>query len=56
VLLAAGARGEATFYTPSGPGGIFALSLPLGSNLGRAFINEFVVVRIVAVLINLRAY
>ncbi|KAJ7352075.1 aquaporin-like protein [Mycena albidolilacea] len=43
VLLAAGPKGEATFYTPSGPGGIFALSLPLGSNLGRAFINEFVV-------------
>ncbi|KAJ7633598.1 aquaporin-like protein [Mycena polygramma] len=34
---------EATFYTPNGPGGIFALSLLPGSNLGRAFVNEFVV-------------
>lgn len=38
---------EAIFYTPNGPGGIFALSLPTGSNLGRAFVNEFVVVRII---------
>jgi glycerol uptake facilitator-like aquaporin len=33
-----------TFYTPNGPGGIFALSLLPGANLGRAFLNEFVVV------------
>ncbi|KAJ7250760.1 putative aquaporin 2 [Mycena rebaudengoi] len=32
-----------TFYTPNGPGGIFALSLLPGANLGRAFLNEFVV-------------
>ncbi|KAF7335690.1 Glycerol uptake [Mycena venus] len=43
VLAAGGAAGEAIFYTPNGPGGIFALSLPTGSNLGRAFVNEFVV-------------
>jgi len=30
------------FFTPNGPGGIFALALPLGSNMGRAFVNEFV--------------
>lgn len=46
ALLAAGPGvSEAIFYTPNGPGGIFALSLPTGSNLGRAFVNEFVVVR-----------
>ncbi|KAJ7735827.1 putative aquaporin 2 [Mycena maculata] len=44
ALLAAGPGiSESVFYTPSGPGGIFALSLPAGSNLGRAFVNEFVV-------------
>ncbi|KAJ6529688.1 aquaporin-like protein [Mycena capillaripes] len=45
LTLAAAAPGvfEATFYTPNGPGGIFALSLPAGSNLGRAWVNEFVV-------------
>ncbi|KAJ7123263.1 putative aquaporin 2 [Mycena crocata] len=44
TLLAAGPGiSEATFYTPNGPGGIFALSLPVGSNMGRAFVNEFVV-------------
>ncbi|KAF7375377.1 Glycerol uptake [Mycena sanguinolenta] len=42
VLLAAGPAAEATFYTPNGPAGIFALSLLPGSNLGRAFVNEFV--------------
>ncbi|KAJ7077688.1 aquaporin-like protein [Mycena belliarum] len=34
---------DSVFYTPSGPGGIFALALPAGSNMGRAFVNEFVV-------------
>jgi glycerol uptake facilitator-like aquaporin len=44
TLLAAGPGvSEAIFYTPNGPGGIFALSLPAGSNMGRAFVNEFVV-------------
>ncbi|KAJ7453388.1 putative aquaporin 2, partial [Mycena latifolia] len=44
-VLAMGPPGtsEAIFYTPNGPGGIFALSLPVGSNMGRAFVNEFVV-------------
>jgi hypothetical protein len=46
TLLGAGPGvSEAVFYTPNGPGGIFALSLPTGSNMGRAFVNEFVVVR-----------
>ncbi|KAJ7862863.1 aquaporin-like protein [Mycena leptocephala] len=44
ALLGAGPGiSEAFFYTPNGPGGIFALSLPTGSNMGRAFVNEFVV-------------
>ncbi|KAJ7836504.1 aquaporin-like protein [Mycena leptocephala] len=44
TLLGAGPGvSEAVFYTPNGPGGIFALSLPTGSNMGRAFVNEFVV-------------
>ncbi|KAJ7121942.1 aquaporin-like protein [Mycena filopes] len=44
ALLAAGPGvSAATFYTPNGPGGIFALSLPPGSDLGRAWVNEFVV-------------
>ncbi|KAF8173219.1 putative aquaporin 2 [Mycena galopus ATCC 62051] len=43
LLLAASPAAEATFYTPNGPGGIFALALPTGANLGRAWVNEFVV-------------
>ncbi|KAJ6552524.1 aquaporin-like protein [Mycena sp. CBHHK59/15] len=45
LALAAAGPGifDATFYTPNGPGGIFALSLQPGSNMGRAFVNEFVV-------------
>ncbi|KAJ7775497.1 aquaporin-like protein [Mycena metata] len=43
ALLEAGPGvSAATFYTPNGPGGIFALSLLPGSNLGRAWVNEFV--------------
>ncbi|KAF8173199.1 putative aquaporin 2 [Mycena galopus ATCC 62051] len=34
LLLAASPAAEATFYTPNGPGGIFALALPTGANLG----------------------
>lgn len=46
ALLEAGPGvSAATFYTPNGPGGIFALSLLPGSNLGRAWVNEFVCVR-----------
>ncbi|KAJ7204180.1 putative aquaporin 2 [Mycena pura] len=33
---------EAQRWTPNGPGGIFALSLAPGADLGRAFVNEFV--------------
>ncbi|KAJ7027381.1 putative aquaporin 2 [Mycena alexandri] len=52
ALLGAGPGiSAATFYTPNGPGGIFALSLPTGSNLGRAWVNEFVVDFILAVTI-----
>ncbi|KAJ7231388.1 aquaporin-like protein, partial [Mycena haematopus] len=51
LLLGAGPVGEATFYTPNGPGGIFALSLLPGSNLGRAFVNEFVVDFMLALVI-----
>ncbi|KAJ6488438.1 aquaporin-like protein [Mycena vulgaris] len=43
ALAQAPGGGETIFYTPNGPGGIFALSLPTGSNMGRAFVNEFVV-------------
>jgi len=32
---------EATWWTPNGPGGVFALSLAPNSDLGRAFLNEF---------------
>jgi hypothetical protein len=39
ALVAAGAF-DATMYTPNGPAGIFALYLPPGQSLGRAFLNE----------------
>ncbi|KAJ7063312.1 putative aquaporin 2 [Mycena amicta] len=44
ALLGAGPGvSEAIFFTPNGPGGIFALSLLPGSHIGQVFVNEFVV-------------
>ncbi|KAF9003936.1 putative aquaporin 2 [Cyathus striatus] len=39
ALVAAGAFGT-TMFTPTGPAGIFALYLPPGQSLSRAFLNE----------------
>lgn len=33
-------------FTPKGPAGIFAVYVPVGSNLGNVFVNEFVCVGI----------
>jgi glycerol uptake facilitator-like aquaporin len=43
VLINAGTL-EALQFTPSGPPGAFALYLPPGQSLGRAFLNEFAAV------------
>ncbi|KAJ7106537.1 aquaporin-like protein [Mycena epipterygia] len=52
ALVAADSGGSsAIWYTPTGPGGIFTSSLPIGSNRGRAFVNEFMMDFIVATVI-----
>ncbi|KAJ7106541.1 aquaporin-like protein [Mycena epipterygia] len=52
VLVAAGPGvSSAVWYTPTGPGGIFASSLPTGSDIGRTFVNEFMMDFMVAIVI-----
>ena len=43
ILIKAGTL-ETLLFTPSGPAGAFAVYLPPGQSLGRAFLNEFITV------------
>ena len=36
---------DSVMFTPNGPAGIFAVYVTPGLNLGRVFLNEFIVVR-----------
>jgi hypothetical protein len=36
---------DSLMFTPTGPAGILGLYLPVGSNISRVLLNEFVVVR-----------